>query len=90
MSEVNEDPAERARRYVGILEKLVESYRCKKDEHPIRPEDVAKVQDIIRRYVADARFYLANKKPTTALASVTYAEGLLDALVFLQIAEPAT
>jgi hypothetical protein len=33
----------------------------------------------------DARFYLDNGKPTTSLASIAYAEGLLDALKFLNL-----
>jgi FAD synthetase len=85
MTEVNEDPAERARKYIGVLEKNVERLRSK--EHVVSIGDVKKVEDAIRRYITDARFYLTNDKPTTSLASVTYAEGLLDALVSLQIAE---
>ena len=44
------------------------------------------ILDHIDRYLADAEYYRADKKPT-ALTSVAYAEGILDALKLLGIAD---
>ena len=91
MNELNEDPTSRARRYIAITEKALENQRIKDDEnHPVLSENVKKILDTIQRYINDARYYLEHDKPTTALASVAYAEGLLDALKFLEISEPTT
>jgi len=90
MSEVNEDPANRASRYIGIIERAIESQKFKEENHQVRPEDVEKILDTIHRYINDARFYLEHGKATTALASVAYAEGLLDALKFLELSESVT
>jgi hypothetical protein len=38
--------------------------------------------------VKDAKHYLENQKPTTSLVSIAYAEGLLDALVYLELTKP--
>ena len=43
--------------------------------------------DHVRRYVEDAEFYLEKDDLETALASISYCEGLLDALKLLGIAE---
>jgi len=90
MSEVNEDPANRARRYIRIIEKAIQNQKFKEENHQVRPEDVKKILDTIHRYINDARYYLEHGKGTTALASVAYAEGLLDALKFLELSESVT
>jgi len=41
---------------------------------------VLRVIDYAKRYASDSKYYLENGKPITALASVAYAEGLLDSL----------
>ena len=89
MSEVNEDPASRARRYIEIIERAIKNQKFK-EEHQIQPENVRNVLDTIHRYIDDARYYLDHGRATTALASVAYAEGLLDALKFLELSEPLT
>ena len=90
MSELDEDPANRARRYIRILEKNLESHRIKEQRQYVKAENVMKILDTIRSYVNDSRYYLDNNKPTTALASVAYAEGLLDSLILLETTEPTT
>jgi len=49
--------------------------------------DAIRVVDYAKRYVADSRYYLETGKPTTALASVAYAEGLLDSLSIMGVAD---
>lgn len=90
MSELNEEPANRAERYIGTLETAVKRQQIKQQNQPIRLENVEKVWGTIRRYINDARYYLDIGKPTTSLACVAYAEGLLDALAFLELTESTT
>ena len=52
----------------------------------VRAANVLRVRDAIQRYLQDAQHYLHEGRGTTALASVAYAEGLLDALVLLELA----
>jgi FAD synthetase len=52
-----------------------------KSEAP-HPE-VESIIDAADRYLTDAKYYLNTGKKATALASVSYAEGMLDALKIL-------
>jgi len=54
----------------------------------VEPSNIDKVTDAIRRYLQDSRHYLDQGLATTSLASVAYAEGLLDALKFLELSQP--
>jgi diphthine synthase len=55
---------------------------------PLAPSHVQiqNILDHVDRYLADAEFYRADKKPTS-LTSVAYAEGILDALKLLGITD---
>jgi hypothetical protein len=88
MTEINEDPAERARKYISSFEKAFRASIILNEKHRIAEAAITKVTDAIRRYLEDARYYLETNKPTTSLASIAYAEGLLDALIFLGLAKP--
>lgn len=91
MSDLSEDPAERARRYTKSFESALRKLVPVKGESIINPETLKKVfSDTIQRYLQDAHYYLENGKPTTSLASIAYAEGLLDALTFLGLTKPKT
>jgi len=85
MSQPSEDPAERARRYIATTEKALQQHNPLKEGIMVEVANIARVSDAIHRYLQDARFYLTSGKPTTALASIAYAEGLLDALKFLNL-----
>jgi len=78
---MNEDPAERTRTYLEAIERPLKLAETVSDPDAIRIVDYAK------RYVADSRYYLETGKPTTALASVAYAEGLLDSLTIMGVAD---
>lgn len=71
---MSEDPGERTRTYLVTIEKSL-----KLAEATSNP-DALRVVDHAKRYVADSKYFLETGKPTTALASVAYAEGLLDSL----------
>lgn len=50
-------------------------------------DDVERVVEEARRYLSDSRYYLGREAYLTALAAVSYAEGLLDSLRLLGLAE---
>jgi len=85
---LNENPAERAERYIQSFETALKRNRILTGESSVRTANVKIVSDALQRYLKDARYYLENQKPTTSLASIAYAEGLLDALVYLGLTKP--
>jgi FAD synthetase len=85
MSNMSEDPSARASRYIATLEKALQQHSPLKESKMVGETSIMKVSDAIHRYLQDARFYIDNGKPTTSLASIAYAEGLLDALKFLNL-----
>lgn len=85
MSNMNEDPSERTLRYIATLEKALQQHSPLKESKMVGEASIMKVADAIDRYLQDARFYIDSGKPTTSLASIAYAEGLLDALKFLNL-----
>ena len=88
MSALNEDPTSRARRYIESLTAELEKTSTIQDSTVVKRANIERVTDAIRRYLEDARHYLDQGGATTSLASVAYAEGLLDALIFLELAQP--
>ena len=78
---MNEDPGERARTYLAAMERIL------KLAEAVSNPDAIRVVDYAKRYVADSWYYLETGKPTTALASVAYAEGLLDSLSIIGVAD---
>lgn len=86
MTELSEDPSGRARKYISTLTAAFKTARPKTVKAEVDPANVYKVTDAIQRYLQDAQHYLDQGRATTALASVAYAEGLLDAMIFLELA----
>ena len=86
MKELSEDPAARARKYIAALKTAFQKANAKAIDTEVRAVNVLRVTDSIQRYLQDSQHYLDEGRPTTALASVAYAEGLLDALLFLELA----
>jgi hypothetical protein len=78
---MNEDPAERTRTYLAAIERPL------KLAEAVSNPDAIRIVNYAKRYVADSRYYLETGKPTTALASVAYAEGLLDSLTIMGVAD---
>lgn len=81
---MSEDPRERTAKYVRLLEAVLPSVKvnARMELNPIR---VGRARDAIADYLKDAKYYLTQNRPSTALASVAYAEGLLDCLAMLEI-----
>jgi FAD synthetase len=82
---LSEDTAERAAQYISNFERSLQELNPLTEDANVEAIKIAKVSDTIHRYLQDARFYLEKDKPTTSLASIAYAEGLLDALKFLNL-----
>jgi len=83
---LNEDARERAERYIENVEGTLAHIRCIDLPATVTSSGVEKVIDTIKRYVSDTRYHIGEGKFTTALASISYAEGLLDAVRLLKIA----
>ena len=65
-----------------VLKNMVRTRRL-----TVEDEDVTEVVEEAKRYLEDARFYLERGMAGTSLASVSYAEGLLDSLRMLGLLE---
>ena len=85
---LSEDPAERAERYIQSFESALKKNRILTVDSSVNTASIKIVSDALQRYLKDARYYLENQKPTTSLASIAYAEGLLDALAYLGLTKP--
>jgi hypothetical protein len=84
---MRERAGERAAKYLGITSDSLRRLRVKKTARPVRPTMIHRVSDFARDYARDAKYYLGERKPVTALACIAYAEGLIDALKFLELAD---
>jgi hypothetical protein len=87
MNEVSEDPKERTEKYIAALSKTLGKLIVKDGDRVVSASNISRVADSIQRYLADARHYLSQGRSTTSLTSIAYAEGLLDALTFLELAQ---
>ena len=83
MSTLTEDPNERASRYITSFEAAIAKLSPVDEDTLVCEQRIRRVQDAIERYLRDARYYMKKGKPVTSLASIAYAEGLMDALTFL-------
>jgi FAD synthetase len=80
-----EDAAERSTRYLDTTAQSLGRIKRTKLPSSVSTDQVDKVMELVRGYSKDARHYLESKKPVTSLACIAYAEGLLDALKFLEL-----
>lgn len=81
---MSEDPRERTERYVRLLEAVLPTVKLN-DRLELDEARVGRARDGVANYLKDAKYYLKQDKPATALASVAYAEGLLDCLAMLGV-----
>jgi hypothetical protein len=82
---LDEDTASRARKYITALASTLRKTRTRTVDTRVTAVNIRRVTDTIERYLQDAEHFLNERRPSTSLASVAYAEGLLDALVFLEL-----
>jgi FAD synthetase len=84
---MRERAGERAAKYLETTTKTLRVLKVKKDSSAVSSAQLDHVSALARDYARDAKHYLGDRKPVTALACIAYAEGLLDALKFLELAE---
>lgn len=72
-------------KYIASAEKVMEEMQQTKGSLTLDEEQVAKVVEYVKDYLADAKYYKAQKKLETSLTSIAYCEGLLDALRLLGV-----
>jgi hypothetical protein len=84
---MRERAGERAAKYLETTLKSLRVFKKRNSESPVPSHRLDYVLDLARSYTRDARHYLGDQKPVTSLACIAYAEGLLDALKFLELAE---
>ncbi|MCJ7762558.1 DUF357 domain-containing protein [Candidatus Bathyarchaeota archaeon] len=72
-----------ASKYIVSAEKVLKEMRRVKDVITVNDESVNKIVEYATAYLADAKYYKAQKRFETSLTSIAYCEGLLDALKLL-------
>ena len=82
---MNEDPAERSAKYLETISTSLKSLKTRNTPVTFSSQKLDKILELASGYTRDAKHYLDQKKPVTSLACVAYAEGLLDALKFLEL-----
>jgi len=70
-------------KYIRSAEKVLNDLQRTRAQVSVSEDDVAKVLRWAFDYLEDAKYYKAQGKLETSLASVAYCEGLLDALRLL-------
>jgi len=84
---MTEDTKERSRRYIAAVETALSELKPIIMPAIIARKDVERVVEVAERYLSDSKYYVETGKDVTSLASISYAEGLLDALRFLKLGE---
>ncbi len=84
---MNENARERTSKYLKASAQSLKSFKLRESMEPVSRSRLDYVLKLVRGYVSDAEHYAEEGKSVTSLACVAYAEGLLDALKFLQLAE---
>ena len=74
---------ELAAKYILKAEHALNELRIIDNKGSLDSEKIKAVVDEAKRYLEDAKYYVANGRSETGLASVAYCEGLLDALRML-------
>ena len=84
---MRERAGERAAKYLETTTNSLRVLKVKTSPRTVSSVQLDRVSELARDYTRDARHYFGDRKPVTALACIAYAEGLLDALKFLELAE---
>lgn len=75
---------EKAKAYVAKVEAALSKLQLK-EEREVRKAEVARAIEHAKRYWLDAKYFLEKGMFAAALASVSYAEGILDAMKILNL-----
>jgi len=86
LSGQDEDAASKAIKYISALKSVLQKTRTRTTDTTVQAANIHRVADAVQRYLQDAEHYLNENHPSTSLTSIAYAEGLMDALIFLELA----
>ena len=84
---MKESATDRGRKYIEMTSASLRRLKIGKFPEGISKAQVDYILDLARGYVRDAKHYAEKRKPVTSLACIAYAEGLLDAMKFLELVE---
>ncbi len=70
-------------KYIRSAEKVLGELQLNQDSLTLDKTSIDKVLGYVESYLADAKYYKAQKRFETSLTSIAYCEGLLDALRLL-------
>lgn len=84
---MRESAKERTTRYVEMTSDSLKHLKIGKPPFKVSGPMLDQVIDLAKGYVKDAKHYADRRKPVTSLACVAYAEGLLDALKYLELVD---
>lgn len=84
---MKESAKDRTAKYVEMTSASLKRLELRTLPATVNDSQVHYVLDMVRGYVKDAKHYAEKRKPVTSLACIAYAEGLLDAIKFLELAE---
>lgn len=82
---MTDETASLAEKYISAVEDALKELKSAESLSETGSEKIRHIIDAAERYMMDAKYYLQAGKKATALASVSYAEGLLDALRMLEL-----
>jgi len=74
-------------KYVKNSEIALSEIKFKQELQSLRIDQVYEIVDYAKRYLSDAKYHGEKQQYETALASVAYCEGILDALRLLGLVE---
>ena len=74
-------------KYIASAEHVFGSMKITETPVKLDNSDAAKVVELAKAYLEDAKYYNEKKRFEVGLASVAYCEGLLDALRLLGVAK---
>jgi FAD synthetase len=74
-------------RYVSSVELALKDLKILDHNSTLIDNNMELVIDAAKRYLSDAKYYLKIKKEAIALTSISYAEGLLDALRIMELVD---
>lgn len=84
---MRESAAARSEKYVTMTTESLSRLKTGSFPANIKESQARRVIDLVQAYVDDAKHYRQTRKHVSSLACVAYAEGLLDALKFLELVE---
>jgi FAD synthetase len=84
---LKESASDRTAKYVEATSASLKRLKTRKLPATVAQSQFDYILEMARGYVKDARHYAEKRKPVTSLACVAYAEGLLDALKFLELVD---